>query len=104
MLKICYYEDFKTKGIIKNDESHHLTLIRIKYSNNIKFLEEISNMFRETELSLVTDVRSAIDGYKDITQKFRDMEDLSMSIKFTTVIYNLSKQSKDIDVMLSTQF
>jgi hypothetical protein len=30
MLKICYYEDFKTKGIIKNDESHHLTLIRIK--------------------------------------------------------------------------
>jgi hypothetical protein len=61
-------------------------------------------MFRETELSLVTDIRKAIDGYKDITQKFRDMEDLSMSIKFTTVIYNLSKQSKDIDVMLSTQF
>jgi len=61
-------------------------------------------MFRETELSLVTDIRKAIDGYKDITQMFRDMEDLSMSIKFTTVIYNLSKQSKDIDVMLSTQF
>jgi len=61
-------------------------------------------MFRDTELSLVTDIRKAIDGYKDITQKFRDMEDLSMSIKFTTVIYNLSKQSKDIDVMLSTQF
>lgn len=32
------------------------------------------------------------------------MEDLSMSIKFTRVIYELSRQSKDIDVMLSTQF
>jgi len=61
-------------------------------------------MFRETELLLVSDIRGAIDGYKEITQKFRDMEDLSMSIKFTTIIYNLSKQSKDIDVMLSTQF
>lgn len=61
-------------------------------------------MFRNTEQFLVTDIRKAIDGYKDITQKFRDMDDLSMSIKFTKIIYELSRQSKDIEVMLSTQF
>jgi len=43
-------------------------------------------MFRNTEMSLVTNISKAIEGYKDITMKFREMEDLSMSIKFTKKI------------------